>query len=326
TPATGILPLKQAIADHYRNRFGVSLDAQRIVITTGASAALLSLCALLVEPGSSVLMTDPGYPCNRHFVDMMGGQSRFIPLSSEKGYIIDQAALQSYWQATTAGVLLASPANPTGAVTPLDQLREISQFIETRQGFLIVDEIYQGFTYDASPRTVLEVNDEAFVVNSFSKYFGMTGWRLGWAVVPEAFVEPLDRLLQNMYLAPPTVSQYAALAAFEPECDRELQHRCQLFRERRDYLVKALGHLGFELDGLPAGAFYIYAGISAFSKDAERFCEQLLKVTGVAITPGVDFGEYQSAHHVRFAYTCDISRLKQAIQRLEGFLQNYHEK
>lgn len=322
TPAAGLPVLREAISAYYQREFSLSIPGQRILVTTGASSALLALSALLVEPGHGVLLTDPGYPCNRQFVEMMGGEAQLLPLSHASAYRPDTAALANAWQDNTRGVLLASPANPTGAALSLAELQAISRFTDEKSAYFIVDELYQELVYDHEPVSVLQSSDEVFVVNSFSKYFGMTGWRLGWMVVPEIYTEPLDRFLQNFYLAPPTVSQYAAVAALGEETRPELERRRQVLGERRDYLVNALRQLGFDIPVMPDGAFYIYAGIGRFSDDAVTFCQDLLQETGVAITPGIDFSIFAASDKVRFAYTCDLARLEEAVNRIARFLQH----
>jgi aspartate/methionine/tyrosine aminotransferase len=318
--ALGLPELRQRIADFYRDRYQLDISPERIVITPGASGALMLASALLVNPGQGLLMADPGYPCNRHFLRIVEGQGQLVPVDASDRYQLLAGNAEKHWQENTAGIIVASPANPTGEILTRDELSALSALCEQHDAVLVVDEIYHGLCYDQPAPSVLEVTDQAFVINSFSKYFGMTGWRLGWMVAPEAAVPALDKLAQNLFIAPPTVSQHAAIAAFEPETLALLEARREEFAKRRDYLLPALQQLGFDIPHAPDGAFYIYADISRFSDNSEQFCLQLLEETGVAITPGTDFGHYQANTHVRFAYTTDLERLREGMKRLTTFL------
>ncbi len=320
TPACGLPELRRAISEHYRNEHGVVVDPERIIVTPGASGALQLVLAALVDPGAEVLLPDPGYPCNRNFVHLVDGVPVAIPVDAAQHYQPDAARLAAHWSDRTTAVMLASPANPTGTVLTRAQLEDVQQLVRERGARLIVDEIYHGLVYGEPATTALSVSDDLFVVNSFSKYFGMTGWRLGWVVAPEAYVPELDKLAQNIFLAAPTPAQYAALAAFEPETRAILDQRREDFRERRDFLLPALRDLGFEVSAEPDGAFYIYAGCSRFSQDSEAFCADLLERAGVAITPGTDFGHHHARTHVRFAYTTSMAQLEEGVRRLQAFL------
>ena len=320
TPATGLPALRQAIADYYRRRFDVEVSPRRIIITPGASGALHLALAVLVDPQREVLMADPGYPCNRHFVRLLEGRAQAANVDSSTAYQLNAALLKEHWNSATVAALLATPSNPTGTLVSRDAMAEMAQIAAERNGRLIVDEIYQGLVYDSDEYTALALSDQLFVVNSFSKYFGMTGWRLGWLVVPEDYVDAVDRLAQNIFLAAPTVAQHAALAAFEPDTLALLDERRDQFRQRRDFLLPALRELGFDIPLDPQGAFYIYADCSAFTDDSFGFVHELLEKAGVAITPGVDFGAHRARRHVRFAYTRSIDVLEQGVQRLADFL------
>lgn len=322
TPALGLIELRQAIAAYYLSRFGVHVAWERIIVTPGASGALQLALGVLVDPGKQVLMADPGYPCNRHFVRMFEGNSLSVPVNSETGYQLTAAHIQQYWNDNTIAAMLASPSNPTGTLVNKTEMLAMAEQVQQRNGLLIVDEIYQGLVYDVDEYTTLALTDQAFVVNSFSKYFGMTGWRLGWLVVPEAYIDAVDRLAQNIFLAAPTISQYAALAAFKPETQAILCQRRDEFQLRRDYLLPALRNLGFKIPLTPQGAFYIYADCSRFTDDSYRFVQNILQEAGVAVTPGIDFGQHRAAQHVRFAYTRSVDVLEQAVQRLSVFLKN----
>lgn len=320
TSALGLPELRQAVSDFYLQRYQLDIPASRIVITPGASGALQLVTGILINSGDAVLMADPGYPCNRHFVRLFEGNAVSVPVGADSHYQPDQALLERYWADNTRAVMIASPSNPTGSLIPDAQLNEIYSLVQQRDAVLIVDEIYHGLTYAEQPRSALELGDSVFVINSFSKYFGMTGWRLGWIVAPEWAIDALDRLAQNLFLAPPTLSQHAALAAFQPETVKILEERRVAFQKRRDFLVPALRSLGFGIPEEPQGAFYIYANSTRFSNDSFSFCRQLLDDIGVAITPGKDFGTYGAADHVRFAYTSDMKNLKEGVRRMKDYL------
>ncbi len=320
TPALGLPALREKISGYYRTRYGVDVPPARIIVTSGSSGALLLAIAVLVDPGREVLMADPGYPCNRHFVRLMEGEAVAVPVGPDSNYQLTPELVEQHWGGRTCAALVATPANPTGTLIPLEALGAMAKLAAARSGVLIVDEIYHGLTYDGDAATALAVSDDVFVINSFSKYFNMTGWRLGWMVAPERYVREIDKLSQNIYLSAPTPSQYAALAAFEPRTLEILEARRAEFKARRDYLVPALRALGFEIPGMPQGAFYVYAGCSAFTRDSFAFAHELLEKAGVAITPGIDFGRHAAERHVRFAYTNSVERLQEGVARLARFL------
>lgn len=320
TPATGLPALRRAIAGFYRTRYGVDVAMERIIVTPGASGALLLAMAALVNPGDEVLLADPGYPANRHFVRLMEGIPVGIAVGPDSHYQLRGEHLEQHWSSRSVAALVASPSNPTGTLIAPEQLRAMAQCIAARGGALVIDEIYHGLVYDGVPQTALALRDEVFVINSFSKYFNMTGWRLGWLVVPERYIDAVDRIAQNVFLAAPTPSQHAALAAFEPENLALLDARRDEFRARRDYLMPALRELGFGIAQAPQGAFYIYADCSKFTRDSFAFSRDLLEKAGVAITPGIDFGEYRASEHVRLAYTRPVDVLKEGVARLRRFV------
>ncbi len=328
TPALGVWELRQAISDYYRQRFSIDVCSERIVITAGASGALLLLSALLVNEQEGLLVTDPGYPCNPHFLQVVGGEGQPVPVSWESHYQLTSELIAQYWKENTVGVLAASPANPTGEVISRKEMQSLFEAVASRKGTLIVDEIYQGLTYsggqdsDNADFSALSVSDDIYVINSFSKYFGMTGWRLGWLVAPQEAMPELDKLAQNLFICAPAVSQYAALQAFSAEAQREFEGRRLELQQRRDYLLPALRELGFEIPHTPGGAFYLYANIEKFGLDSEAFCHRLLEEYFVAITPGTDFGKHQAHHHVRFAYTQPIEVMKETIARLRLFIES----
>jgi aspartate/methionine/tyrosine aminotransferase len=318
TQAAGIPELREAIAGWYGRQYGVAVDPGRIMVTPGASGALLLLAALLLEPGRGLLMTDPGYPCNRHFLRLVEGHGQLVPVGPEQRYQLLPAAAEQHWCDSTAGVLVASPANPTGEILSRAELAGLYDVCRRRGGHLVVDEIYHGLSYDgvATP-SVLEVTDQAFVINSFSKYFGMTGWRLGWLVAPAAAVPELEKLAQNLFISMSTPAQYGALAGFGDEAQAIFAARRDEFGRRRDFLLPALRRLGFAIPHTPAGALYLYAGVQQFTEDSESFCLNLLEQHGIAITPGADFGRYRAREHVRFAYTTGMERLEEGVRRME---------
>lgn len=321
TPALGLPQLRTSISEFYRGRYDVVVPANRIAITPGASGALLLLMAARLEMGQELLLGDPGYPCNRHFAHVFEAQSRLIPTTAETRFQLTAQMIRDHWcEGVSKAVLLASPANPTGTLIPQHELKRISETVDELGGELWVDEIYHGLIYGEHPQTALALSDRVVVINSFSKYFGMTGWRLGWAVVPENYISVLDKLAQNLFLAPSTQAQYGALAAFSSESLGIMETRRQEFQQRRDFLLAELPKLGFKIPVQPDGAFYIYADASQLTENAQIFCQQLLAATGVALTPGIDFGHENADRYIRFAYTENIERLKIAVERIRNWL------
>lgn len=323
TPALGLPPLREAIAGFYQQRYGIALDPNRVVVTPGGSGALLLATALLVDPGKHWLLADPGYPCNRHFLRVVEGGAQLVPVGPESNYQLTADLVQRYWDTDCVGALVASPANPTGTVLSRDELSGLSKAVQERRGVLLVDEIYHGLTYGLDAPSVLEVDDNAFVLNSFSKYFGMTGWRLGWLIAPEAAVPELEKLAQNLYISAPTLAQHAALACFTPQAQEIFEQRRVEFAARRDYLLPVLRELGFKIDVEPEGAFYLYADITDFGGNSFDFCRYFLEEQHVAFTPGVDFGRHRATEHVRFAYTQPVPRLQQAVERIAAGVQEW---
>lgn len=321
TPALGLPQLRQAIAGFYQTRHGVTVAPERIIVTTGSSGALMLTMAVLLNAGDEVLMADPGYPANRHFVRLMEGVARGIAVGPESHYQLTAEMIERHWGVRTVAALVATPSNPTGTLIDLAEIRRMAEAAAAHGGTLIVDEIYHGLVYGGEARTAAAIDGNVFVINSFSKYFNMTGWRLGWMIAPERYVPALDRLAQNVYLCAPAPAQRAALAAFTGETYAICDARRDEFRARRDYLVPALRELGFGIPHTPDGAFYIYADCSRLTRDSERFALALLEDAGVAITPGIDFGEHRAHEHVRFAYTRPIDRLREGVRRIQGFLQ-----
>ena len=320
TPALGLPVLRETIARFYRTRYGVEVSPSRIIITSGASGALLLAIAVLIDNGDEVLMADPGYPCNRNFVRMMGGVADEIAVGADSGYQLTPELVAQRWTPRTRAVMVASPSNPTGTLMADAALKEIAAIAAARGGVMIVDEIYHGLVYEGDYSTALKFSDQVFVINSFSKYFNMTGWRLGWMVVPEGYLRAFEKLSQNIYLSSPTPSQHAAVAAFEPETIAILEARRAEFKARRDYLLPALRELGFRIPVVPQGAFYIYADCSTLCDDSFAFARDLLESAGVAITPGADFGTNAADKHVRFAYTNAVPVLAEGVRRIAAYL------
>ena len=320
TAATGLSELRECLSVHYRESYNVEVDANRILITPGASGGLNLLANLLVRAGDGVLLSDPAYPCVRNFIHMMSAQPQLIPVGVEQNFQPTLEQLNEYCTDNTSGLWLASPSNPTGTILERSKLKAACNWAASRQKHLLVDEIYHGLHYVDDLPSVLELDQSAFVVNSFSKYFGMTGWRLGWIVVPQEHVEMATILAQNMYISASSISQYAALAAFTPEAKLIFEERREAFRHRRDFLAGALKSMGFLLSDNIQGAFYVYADISKFSDDCEIFCQNMLEDHGIALTPGTDFGDFESKRHVRIAFTTDMDSLELGVRRLQNAL------
>jgi aspartate/methionine/tyrosine aminotransferase len=320
TPALGLPELRAAIAGFYLQRYALEVDPARIVVTSGSSAALLLSMAALLGAGDQMLLADPGYPANPNFVRLMDAEPVGVAVDASTRYQLTAAAIDGHWSERTVAAMIASPSNPTGTQVSFEAMSAIAERVRDHGGTLLVDEIYHGLSYGPAVRSALEIADDIFVINSFSKYFNMTGWRLGWLVAPHAYVRAIDKLAQNIYLSAPTPSQRAALAAFEPQTLAILEARRSEFQARRDYLVPALRELGFSIGVVPDGAFYIYADCSAFTADSFAFSMRLLEQAGVAIAPGIDFGAHRAHLHVRFAYTTSMEKLREGVQRIRDFV------
>ena len=317
-PALGLPELRQRIADSYAVE--VRPSVQRVIVTPGASGALQLVFAALLSPGDQVLLADPGYPCNRHFVRLFEGEAVAIPVDASTHYQLTADLVRKHWTQRTVAVLISSPANPTGTLVPDAEMAAIIKAASELGGRVVVDEIYSGLVYDLQPAPALRHSRDVFIVNSFSKYFGMTGWRVGWLVAPEEYVSAIDKLAQNIFIATSAPAQYAALAAFDPHVDAELQRRVHLFRERRDFLLPTLRDIGFDIALVPEGAFYLYADCSRFGRDSETLALEVLEEIGVAITPGRDFGKFEPERHVRFSYANTLEQLEDGAQRLREYL------
>ena len=330
TPATGLPELRERISDWYAGRFGVQVDARRIVITAGASSALHLACLALIDSGDEMLMPDPSYPCNRHFVTAAGGTPVLLPTTAVQRFQLDVDQVRAAWGPGTRGVLLASPSNPTGTSIAPEQLQAIHDIVRGHQGITIVDEIYLGLSFDpAFGQTALAMSDafdESLVsINSFSKYFHMTGWRLGWMVVPDALVPVIERLAQNLFICASTVAQRAAIACFEPESLAEYERRRSEFCSRRDFFVPALARAGLPVQVTPDGAFYAWANCAEACsrmgvKDSWDLSFALMEQAHIAATPGRDFGAADTASHIRFSTASSMQHLQEAAERLHALL------
>ena len=321
TSAAGLPELREKIAAFYQTRYGVKLGTERIFITPGASGAFLLAFGVSVNPGDKIVMADPCYPCNSNFIRLFEGKAVALPVTAATNYQLTANLIEQHWNPSTKGVLIASPSNPTGTLIDADEFKRCIRTVHELGGSFFSDEIYHGLVYGKYAPTALEFSNNVFVINSFSKYFGMTGWRIGWLIVPEGLVDATEKLAQNIFIATSTLSQYAALAAFDPQNLDEFERRRAKFASRRDFLYNALVNLGFEIPVRPDGAFYIYANCAKFTDDSYQFAVGLLEEEGVAVTPGLDFGNYLANVHLRFAYTTSIERMGDAVERLERFIK-----
>jgi len=320
TSALGLMELREAISRFYRERYQVEVPASRIIVTAGSSAALLLAFGVLLDPGDEVLLTDPSYPCNRHFARTLGGVPVLAPVGPDSRYQMNAQVARRHWTARTRIAMVATPSNPTGTMVTIEEIAELAGLVRETRATLLVDEIYHGLTYGLDARTALEAGDDIFVINSFSKYFQMTGWRLGWLVAPAAYAREVEKLAQNLFISPSTVAQHAALACFAPETIAILESRRAELDARRRYLIPALQALGFGIPVVPEGAFYIYADSSGLAPDSFTFARRILTEAGVAVTPGKDFGHHEPERHIRIAYTQPIARLEEAVARIRQLL------
>lgn len=317
TPSTGLPELQTAISAWYQREYDVEVDAKRILITPGTSGAFSLIYSVLLQAGDSVLLPDPGYPCQKNMVRLAGAEPKLLPVGPHTRYHLNADMLAQHWQPSTRVALVTNPGNPTGTLIEDKVLQSIARFCQQKGGYLVSDEIYHGLTYGRKARCALEFDDNSIVVNGFSKRWAMTGWRLGWAVVPESLIEPCRRVMQNIFISAPTLSQYAAVQALMVE--DELEHMRLAYDERRQLLLAELPKIGFNIEVVPDGAFYIYAKVSNLTHDASVLCHDILEKVGVAITPGADFGNYHAKQYVRFAYATSLPELTEAVRRLKGY-------
>jgi aspartate/methionine/tyrosine aminotransferase len=326
TQATGLAPLRERISAWYASRFGVNVPARRIVLTAGASAALQLACLALIESGDEILMPDPSYPCNRHFVSAAEGNAVLIPTTAQERFQLSAAKVQDAWTPRTRGVLLASPSNPTGTSIHPEEMGRIHNIVSGNGGITLLDEIYLGLSHDDTfGQTALALDDQLISINSFSKYFNMTGWRLGWLVVPDALVPVVERLAQNLFICPSTIAQHAALACFEAQSIAEYERRRAEFKARRDWFIPALNDMGLSVPVMPDGAFYAWADCTAACaklgiEGSWDFAFELMRRAHVAITPGRDFGNHDMHRYVRFSTASSMAQLQEAAARLKALL------
>ena len=330
TQALGLPELREKISTWYTSRFNVKIASSRIVLTAGASAALQLACLALIEAGDEILMPDPSYPCNRHFVSAAEGRAVLISTTAEERFQLTCAKVEAAWGERTRGVLLASPSNPTGTSIAPGELQRIAEYVASQNGITMVDEIYLGLSYEEQfGHTALEMPHELsqniISINSFSKYFNMTGWRLGWLVVPEALVPVIERIAQNLFICPSTIAQHAALACFEPDSLAEYERRRSEFKARRDYFIPELNRLGLRVPVMPDGAFYAYADCSKIAaqwglEGSWDFAFELMKRAHLAVTPGRDFGHAEPEKFVRFSTASSMAQWKEAVARLESVI------
>lgn len=336
TSALGLPQLRQAISNFYLEKHQCTVDPDTIVVTAGASGALLLASAALVEEGDNILLGDPSYPCNRRFLNTFGGDVTLVPTRAEDNFQLTLKDVQSYWKSNTKGVLIATPANPTGTAIKSDELAAIARYCQQHDGFLIVDEIYlnlaleqPGSVTNASPTEGLQTmlkhtdfRDTVIVVNSFSKYFGMTGWRLGWCVVPPAMLPIMERLAQNLFICPSTLSQKAALACFTPQALAQCEANRATLNARARLVFSAIENMGLAIDAIPEGAFYAYINIEKTGLKATAFCDQLLADFHVALTPGNDFGNHRADSYVRLSFATKECQLTEGLRRISAFVSH----
>jgi aspartate/methionine/tyrosine aminotransferase len=316
TSALGLPALREAIARSYAQRYGVEVPASRVIVTAGSSAALLLAFGVLLDEGDEVLLADPGYPCNRHFARTLGAVPRPVAVGPDTRYQLTAQLARRHWGERTRVVMVASPSNPTGTLVAREEIHALAALAREKHGSLLMDEIYHGLTYGVEAPTAAAEGEDIFVVNSFSKYFQMTGWRLGWLLAPADAVRRIETLAQNLFISPSAVAQHAAVACFTPETLAITEARRRELDERRRFLVPALEGIGFKVPVVPDGAFYIYADCSALAEDSFAFARRILTEAHVAVTPGMDFGRNEPQRHIRIAYTQTVERLAEAVERI----------
>ncbi len=315
TDALGLPALRERIARHYRDAYGLDISPARIVVTTGSSAGFLLAFLALLDPGQGIALPQPGYPCYRQIARLLGLTPVYLPARAGTNFRPAVEALRlAFRDGGARAVLLASPANPTGAMLSVEELSNLVRVAGDFKAWFISDEIYHGLTYGTPAATALSFSDDAIVINSFSKYFSMTGWRIGWMAVPERLIRVFERLAQNLYISPPAVSQVGALAAFDATEDLELYKT--VYEENRSMLLEELPRAGFDKLAPPDGAFYLYADIGHLTDDSESFIRRMLAQIGVATTPGVDFDEDQGRRFIRFSYAGTFADMREAARRL----------
>jgi len=320
SPPQGQPALRHAIADYYAREFGAPVDPDRVLVTSGASGALMLAALAVINPGDEILLPDPCYPANRNFILGAGGVARMIPTSSESRFQLSADDIVRHWGPNTRGVLIASPSNPTGTSIERSELAAIIAAVRERGGVVFMDEIYLGLSFDDKPQSALALDDNVIVINSFSKYFYMTGWRLGWLILPAGMMVAVERMASSLAICAPTLAQHAAVAAFGTEAMRIFEQRRDALRQRRDYLLPAFEEIGLHVPVKPDGAFYIYADISRHAQDSAEFSSRLLHQAGVAAIAGHDFGPTHGKTMMRFSYATGLDRLEEAVHRMTTLL------
>lgn len=320
TSPSGTDELKQALCDYYLSHFNAAVHPDQIMITAGASGALSLAAMALIDEGDEVLLPDPSYPANQNFILAAGGVPKLIPSTPESRYQLTAADVEKHWTDKTRGVLIASPSNPTGATIAHDELKALIKAVKARNGFIIMDEIYLGLYYEDKPQSALCLDPSLIIVNSFSKYFHMTGWRLGWLILPKYIRPAVEKIAASLSICAPALAQHAALACFEPEAMAIYEQRRLAFKARRDFLLPAFESMGLHVPVKPDGAFYIYADITQHSNDSNNFSHRLLHEAHVAAVPGLDFGPAYAQQMLRFSYATSLERLEEAVERMQKFL------
>jgi aspartate/methionine/tyrosine aminotransferase len=314
THSLGIRELREAIAEHYATRYGVQVSPEQVLVTAGTSPAMWLLFSAVLESGDEVILTDPHYACYPNFIRFSGGQPIYVRIREREGFQLDPDAVRERIGERTKALLINSPANPTGAVLPGNRLKTLADL-----GPLIVsDEIYHGLTYEGEEHSILEYTDHAVVLNGFSKAYAMTGWRLGYAIVPPALIRPLQKMHQNFFISASDFVQRAAIAVMGGAA-AEVEKMRKIYDERRRFLVEALRRIGFTISREPQGAFYVLADATAFAADSYRFAFEILEKAKVAVTPGIDFGNGAEGH-IRFSYANSLDNIREAVRRIEEYL------
>lgn len=316
TVSVGIPPLREAIAVHYQRSYGLAIDPARVVVTTGSSGAFLLAFLGAFDAGARVAVAAPSYPCYRNILQSLDVEPVQVPCGPDTRYELTPELLDGLGRID--GVIVASPSNPTGSMIDRPRMAALARWCEARGATLISDEIYHGIDYGFAPVTAASVSERAVVINSFSKYFSMTGWRIGWMIVPPDMLRTVEKLAQNLFISAPTLSQVAALAAFDAK--EELDGHVARYAQSRALILDTLPRLGLTSFAPPDGAFYVYADVGPWTSDSVDFCARLLEVTGVAVTPGVDFDPARGRHTLRFSYARDPAIIAEAMERLAGFV------
>ncbi|HDK36582.1 MAG TPA: pyridoxal phosphate-dependent aminotransferase [Bacteroidetes bacterium] len=316
TPSLGIYPLREAISEWYRKKYRVTVSPERIIVTMGTSPGLLLILSTLLNPGDEIILTNPGYACYANFIRFLEGVPVFVKVREEDGFQCRTAYIRAKITERTRAILINSPSNPTGHLLPPEEMAEISRLRLP----VISDEIYHGLVYGEKAHSFLELSQDAFVLNGFSKYFAMTGWRLGYIIVPDEYVRPIQKLQQNFFISSNTVAQYAGIVALNEE-HPELEEMKQKYNKRRKYMIQRLREMGFGIAVEPTGAFYVFANAGKFTDDSLKFSFELLENAHVAVAPGIDFGS-NGEGYMRFSYANSLEAIENGMNRLEAYLKS----